>query len=489
MRPTPTVLNVGQGVPDFSDKHPAHTNSDFVVRIKPTRTRPWVAGSEGVEMRCLIMPALLAAVLAAMAGCHPLPPLPPEPPRGPSSGFVGERYEFAAVTSSRLPDLVAYRFAWGDGDTSEWSEYTPSGLPVLMAHAWAEPGRFEVSAQAKGWFGPESDWGRPSGIAISTSRPDTYPATVRATIATTDGHPQNLVCPRGTGRAYVTGEWDNAVYVIRTSDNALIETLRMQCGPTHVACSPDGQHVYIGSFDEYNTNVANRLYSLRTTDNVVDDSVDLLGNPHGVVCLPNGEYLYVSMDSPTNEVAVIRASDFSVVANIPVGNEPRGIVALPDGRFVYVTCTYSNLVYVIRTSDNTVVGTIDAGTGVHRLTVLSGGDYLYVSRYESDAPVMVIRTSDNTVVARVAISSGRACGLCALPNGRYVYVTNRDANCVDIIRTSDNTVVATVGVGNIPYGTACLPDGSGVYTANRGNSVTFIGYPADTRSGIPTDER
>ncbi|MCX6844726.1 MAG: Ig-like domain-containing protein [candidate division WOR-3 bacterium] len=307
-------------------------------------------------------------------------------------------------------------------------------------------------------------------------RTDTCPATVRATMPTTDGHPQNLVCPRGTGRAYVTGEWDNAVYVIRTSDNVLVDMLRMQCGPTHIACSPDGQHVYVGSFDEYHTNAPDRLYSLRTSDNTVVDSLDLLGNPSGVACLPNGEYIYVSLDDPTNNVAVIRTSDFSVVTNIPVGREPCGIVALPNGQFVYVTCTNSDSVYVIRTSDNTVFATIDAGTAVHRLTVLPSGDYIYVSRYQSGAPVMVIRTSDNKVVDSIPVSYGRACGLTALPNGRYVYVTNRDANCVDIIRTSDNKVAKTVGVGSTPYGAANLPDGSGVYTANRGNSVTFIGY-------------
>jgi YVTN family beta-propeller protein len=430
-------------------------------------------------MRRLTASAPLFVVLALTVGCHSMPPLPPGPPQGPARGAAGERYGFAAVTRPTLPDLVAYRFAWGDGDTSDWSQFVPGGMPVRMEHAWSEPGRYEVSAQARNWFDMSSDWGEPAGIRITGSQPDTYPATIRATIPTTDGHPQNLVCPRGTGRVYVTGEWANSVYVIRTSDNVIIQTLHMPCGPTHVACGPDGRHVYIGSFDEYNTNVTSRLYSLRTSDNVIDDSVDLLGNPHGIACLPNGDYLYVSLDYPTNKVAVIRTSDFSVVANIPVGSEPRGIAALPNGRFVYVTCTYSDLAYVIRTSDNTVVATIDAGTSVHRLAVVSRedcGDYLYVSRYESGAPVMVIRTSDNAVVGSIPVSSGRPCGLCALPDGRYVYVTNRDANCVDIIRTGDNTRVATVGVGSIPYGAAGLPDGSGVYVANRGNSVSFIGY-------------
>jgi len=443
-------------------------------------------------MKRLFASVPLALVFALLAGCHGVPPFPPGAPQGPATGQAGESYQFAAVTYSRFPDLVAYRLDWGDADTSDWSEYTPCGIPVQMDHSWSAPGSFDVRAQAKNWSGEQSDWGTPAAIVISVSQPDTYPATVRATIPTTDGHPQNLVCPRNTGRVYVTGEWDNAVYVIRASDNVMTDTLRMPCGPTHIACSPDGQHVYIGSFDEYNTNVASRLYSLRTSDNVIDDSVDLLGNPHGVACLPNGRYLYVSLDDPTNRVAVVRTSDFTVVANIPVGSEPRGIAALPDSRFVYVTCTYSSLVYVIRTSDNTVAGTIDAGTSVHRLTVVPRGDcgaYLYVSRYQSGAPLTVIRASDNTVVGSVPVSSGRPCGLCTLPNGRYVYVTNRDADCVDIIRTSDNTVVATVGVGSIPYGAASLPDGSGVYTANRGNSVTFIGYPADARGSAPKDER
>ena len=427
-------------------------------------------------MKHLVATAALAVFLVVLTGCHGLPPIPPGPPQGPSSGFVDETYEFKAVTSTRVPDLVAYRLTWGDADTSEWSEFVPAGTPALEAHAWAGPGRFEVRAQAKDWFGQRSDWGSPAAIVVSSTQPDTYPATARATIPTTDGHPQNLVCPRNTGRVYVTGEWDNAVYVIRTSDNAIIDTLRMACGPTHIDCSPDGQHVYIGSFDDVNPGTPDRLYSVRTSDNTVVDSVDLLGCPHGVACLPGGEYIYVSLDAPANKVAVIRTSDFSVVTNIPVGSEPRGIVALPDGQFVYVACTSANLVYVIRTSDNTVVGTIDAGTAVHRLAVLPGGDYIYVSRYESSAPIMVIRTSDNTVVGSIPVPSGRACGLTALPGGRYVYVTNRDANNVCIIRTSDNIVVATVGVGSIPYGAASLPDGSGVYTANRGNSVTFIGY-------------
>jgi YVTN family beta-propeller protein len=424
----------------------------------------------------LLASVALATLLMLVVGCHNVP-VTPNPPQGPSRGETGESYEFSAVTPVAGLGLVSYRFSWDDGEMSGWSEFVPLGDPVSDAHAWMRPGQYGVRAQARDLFGLPSDWSSPSFILISDPHPDTYPATVRATIPTSNGHPQNLVCPPNTGRVYVTGEWDDAVYVIRTSDNALIQTLHIPCGPTFIDCSPGGDRVYIGSFDEIHPDAPHRLYSLRTSDNVFVDSVNVVGNPCGVAVLPGGAYIYVSLDYPTNKVAVVRTSDFSVVANISVGSEPRGIVARPDGQYVYVTCTYSNLVYVIRTSDNTVVATINAGSGVHRLTVVPSGEYLYVTRYEYGAPVMVVRTSDNVVVDTIPLASGgRACGLASLPNGRYVYVTDRDANCVDIIRTSDNTVVSTVGVGSIPYGAASLPDGSGVYTADRGNSVTFIGY-------------
>ena len=98
--------------------------------------------------------------------------------------------------------------------------------------------------------------------------------------------------------------------------------MHIECGPTHIDCSPTGDRVYVGSFDDIHPNAPHRLYSIRTSDNTIVDSVDLLGKPHGVAVLPSGEYIYVSLDDPTNKVAVVRTSDFLVVANIPVGSEP-----------------------------------------------------------------------------------------------------------------------------------------------------------------------
>ena len=33
-------------------------------------------------------------------------------------------------------DLIRYRFDWGDGTVSEWSDFVPSNSSISMSHSW-----------------------------------------------------------------------------------------------------------------------------------------------------------------------------------------------------------------------------------------------------------------------------------------------------------------------------------------------------------------
>jgi hypothetical protein len=95
-----------------------------------------------------------------------LPPDAPGKPSGPSTGGRDTVYDFR--TGASHPDWapVAIRFAWGDGDTSDWSEFVlPSGS-VEMSHSWSAPGTYPVSAQAKDTFGLMSQWSAPRNMVI-----------------------------------------------------------------------------------------------------------------------------------------------------------------------------------------------------------------------------------------------------------------------------------------------------------------------------------
>jgi len=99
------------------------------------------------------------------------PPDAPVKPSGPDSGGQDSSYEFQ--TSASHPDsmFVAIRFAWGDGDTSDWTSFWFQNAPVRMVHAWSAPGIYAVTAQAKDTGDARSQWSLPCSIVIRP--PDT----------------------------------------------------------------------------------------------------------------------------------------------------------------------------------------------------------------------------------------------------------------------------------------------------------------------------
>lgn len=96
------------------------------------------------------------------------PPNMPSTPSGPSNGWVDSSYIFSTTATDPESDSIAIRFAWGDGDTSSWSSYIPSGDTISMSHSWTNAGTYNVKAQAKDKKGATSGWSNSRQIVISS---------------------------------------------------------------------------------------------------------------------------------------------------------------------------------------------------------------------------------------------------------------------------------------------------------------------------------
>lgn len=124
---------------------------------------------------------LLSAALLAMLACTRTPvgrpPATPSEPTGITNGGYNTAYEFRATTTDHDTDSVAIRFSWGDGTTSDWSEWIASGETVAQSHPWSNAGSYKVQAQAKNRPGLLSDWSTALAVSIVTSRPPATPAT------------------------------------------------------------------------------------------------------------------------------------------------------------------------------------------------------------------------------------------------------------------------------------------------------------------------
>jgi hypothetical protein len=94
------------------------------------------------------------------------PPETPAAPTGPNLGGQDSSYTFIAGADHPDNIPVAIRFAWGDSDTSDWSEFVPSGGPIDAKHAWSAPDTYAVTAQAKDTGELTSLWSPPHTIIV-----------------------------------------------------------------------------------------------------------------------------------------------------------------------------------------------------------------------------------------------------------------------------------------------------------------------------------
>ena len=100
-----------------------------------------------------------------------LSPDAPSEPAGPDQGAQDSSYTFTSFAFNPESTMVAIRFAWGDGDTSDWSSFVASGESVGMSHVWPDTGTYRVRAQARDTGTGRSQWSPTHDIFIHP--PDT----------------------------------------------------------------------------------------------------------------------------------------------------------------------------------------------------------------------------------------------------------------------------------------------------------------------------
>jgi hypothetical protein len=116
-----------------------------------------MSGQGAAGFAALVL-AAAALVLAPGCGKKNRAVSRPDAPTGPSLGTADSAYTFVARATDADGDSVAIRFDWGDGDTSEWSQWVETEDRVHGSHAWSCIGTFMVRAQAHSTDSTTSAW-------------------------------------------------------------------------------------------------------------------------------------------------------------------------------------------------------------------------------------------------------------------------------------------------------------------------------------------
>jgi len=105
---------------------------------------------------------MLGGITAWIAAGLPIrnntPPATPDID-GPAKGKPGQEYDYEFSTTDAEGDWVYYWILWGDGCPAvEWIGPYESGEIVTLSHTFESQGTFNISAQAKDFYGNASDW-------------------------------------------------------------------------------------------------------------------------------------------------------------------------------------------------------------------------------------------------------------------------------------------------------------------------------------------
>lgn len=95
------------------------------------------------------------------------PPNIPITPSGPTLIEIGVVYNFSSSSFDIDGDQIRYKFDWGDGTFSNWSDYLDSEISISMSHYWSEISIYEVYVVAQDSEGLYSNWSQALNIEVS----------------------------------------------------------------------------------------------------------------------------------------------------------------------------------------------------------------------------------------------------------------------------------------------------------------------------------
>jgi YVTN family beta-propeller protein len=217
-------------------------------------------------------------------------------------------------------------------------------------------------------------------------------------------------------------------------------------------------------------------------------------SPYGVAVAPDDSYVIVTCKDE-NAIAFLTNASFAqggTAEMLDVGTDPRGVAFEPGGRFAYVANFGDDTVSVIDMATLTETAVIGIGDGPNG--PLQDGPWgvaavreptsnsikVYVANNLSGT-VSVI-TDNSATITNISSIGINPIGMAATPDGSLIFVANNGSHSVNVIDTSQDDVISMIGTGNGtgPWGVTVGSQGKYVYVTNSdantltNNSVTVI---------------
>ena len=229
-----------------------------------------------------------------------------------------------------------------------------------------------------------------------------------------------------------------AVVVIDVATNAVVDTVtNVGTSLTAIALSPDGLRIYA-------TNFNNAVQVIDTVTNTLIDEIVLPGTLVGIVVHPDGSRLYVSDFTGFVHVLDRATQTLNTSIALPQGVEP--ITVDGDGMRVYAAYEGSGGTGLVSidTATDTLVTDLPTEFLLRDVATTCG---LVWATNEDDHEVTVFTVEPLSVIGAVPVAGGPV-SIDARGDGAAVYATDVSGDRVFEIAVSTMNVVDTITTGN-----------------------------------------
>lgn len=291
---------------------------------------------------------------------------------------------------------------------------------------------------------------------------------------------------------YVTNQGEATVAVVDMEAREVVETVDLQelgyserAQPHHAVAEPDGSAWYVSL-------IAENAVLKFDRDNELVGEVETEA-PGLLAVHPSRDELYVARSmmavDPPPSITVTKRSDFHLLREVDVFfPRPHAMALSGDGRFAFSASLSTNQLMGVDTeTDRGELTTLDGPTHVVNQMAVSPDGARVVATGQMTGELLFFRVEDD---GRLVEEGGVAVGAQPWhptfgPEGRFVYVPNKESNTVSVVDADAREVVETLEDDAFaqPHGSALSGDGRYLFVSNNHQPTMMAQMAAEIAAG------